>query len=352
MPRARELGLRLGALEVGALNAITDVPGLRVGHVSIVEGDAVRTGVTAILTHDHDPFQQKTPAAAFVLNGFGKTCGLPQVAELGVIETPLMLTGTLAVPRVADALIDWTIARNPEVLSVNPVVGECNDGYLNDIQGRHVRAEHVVAAIDGATAGPVEEGAVGAGVGMTCYGWKGGIGTSSRRGGDFVVGALVLTNFGTREELRIDGAPVGRELAGAAGGAEVDGSGSVMVVVATDAPLDARQLGRIARRGALGLARTGGTAGHGSGDFIIAVSNAEPVPHRPDSAVLTRRVLAEDGPLVSTLFQATVEAVEEAVVNSLLAAQTTHGRDGRVRYALPLAPTLEILGRYGRIRNP
>jgi D-aminopeptidase len=351
VPRARELGLRLGLLEPGALDAITDVPGVRVGQVSIVEGEHVRTGLTAILTHDRDPFQHKTPAAAFVLNGFGKTCGLPQVAELGVMETPILLTGTLAVPRVADALIDWTIARNPEVLSVNPLVGECNDGYLNDIQGRHVRAEQVFAAIEGASAGPVAEGAVGAGVGMTCYGWKGGIGTSSRQAGGFVVGALVLTNFGQREELRVDGVLLGRELAGI-GGAEVDGSGSVMVVVATDAPLDARQLGRVARRGALGLARTGGTAGHGSGDFILACSNAEPVPHRPAASILTRRVVAEDGPLISSLFQATVEAVEEAVVNSLLMAKTTRGRDGHVRHALPLEPTLEILRRHGRIANP
>jgi D-aminopeptidase len=352
VPRARDLGLALGLLPPGRLNAITDVAGLRVGHVSIVAGDQIRTGVTALLTHERDPFQEKTPAAAFVLNGFGKTCGLAQVAELGVLETPILLTGTLAVPRVADALIDWTIARNPDLLSVNPVVGECNDGYLNDIQGRHVRAEHVFGALERAQAGPVAEGAVGAGVGMTCYGWKGGIGTSSRRSAEFVVGALVLTNFGQREELRIDGAPVGRELARIGGGAEVDGGGSVMVVVATDAPLDARQLGRVARRGALGLARTGGTAGHGSGDFILAFSNAEPVPDHPTTTVLTRRVLAEDGPLISGLFQATVEAVEEAVINSLLMAETTHGRDGRVRHAIPLEPTLEILRRHGRIANP
>jgi D-aminopeptidase len=351
MPRARDVGLGLGLLPTGELNAITDVGGVRVGHVSIVEGDRVRTGVTAILTHEGDPFRAKTPAAAFVLNGFGKTCGLPQVAELGVLETPILLTGTLAVPRVADALIDWTIARNPDVLSVNPVVGECNDGYLNDIQGRHVRAEHVFAALEGAAAGPVAEGAVGAGVGMTCYGWKGGIGTSSRRSEAFAVGALVLTNFGQREELRIDGAPVGRELARAGGGAEVDGGGSVMVIVGTDAPLDARQLGRVARRGALGLARTGGTAGHGSGDFILAFSNAEPIPHRPPTSLLTRRVVAEDGPLISSLFQATVEAVEEAVINSLLMAETTRGREGRVRSAIPLEPTLEILRRCGRIAN-
>src|SRR5262249_34697638 len=198
-----------------------------------------------------------------------------------------VLTGAMAEPRVADARIDWTIARNPDVLSVNPVVGECNDGYLNDIQGRHVRAEHVFGALEGAAAGPVAEGAVGAGVGMTCYGWKGGIGTSSRRSAEFAVGALVLTNFGQREELRIDGAPVGRELARIAGGGEVDGGGSVLVTVATDAPLDARQLGRVARRGALGLARPGGPAGHGSGDFILALSNAEPIPHRPPASVLT-----------------------------------------------------------------
>jgi D-aminopeptidase len=365
-PRAFDAGLRLGSLPPGPLDAIVDVPGVRVGHVSLVAGEAVRTGVTAILSHPGDPFREKTPAAAFVLNGFGKTCGLPQVQELGVLETPVLLTGTLNVPRVADALIDWTLRHNPEVLSVNPVVGECNDGYLNDIRARPVRAEHVFAAIEGAGSGPVEEGAVGAGVGMTCYGFKGGIGTASRlvevAGARFTLGALVLANFGDPLELRIGGAPVGRELAALAGAgpsgrpqAEGGGRGaagdlgSAMVILATDAPLDARQLQRLARRGGLGLARTGSSAGHGSGDFIIAFSNAETVPHRPPSTVLRRSVLAEDGPAISRLFQATVEAVEEAVVNALFRAQTVAGRAGHVRQALPLEPALAILRRYGQL---
>jgi D-aminopeptidase len=376
-PRPREVGIRLGTLPTGRHNAIGDVPGVAVGHVSIVEGDAVRTGVTAIRTHPGDPFREKTPAAAFVLNGFGKTCGLPQVAELGVIETPILLTGTLSVPRVADALISWTLRENPEVLSVNPLVGECNDGYLNDIQGRHVRPEHVFAAIDGARSGPVEGGAVGAGVGMTCYGFKGGIGTASRLTGEFVVGALVLANFGARDELRIDGVPVGRELGateasllplgegqdeGVTRGGQAtpsswpsprgrgdEGDGSCMVVLGTNAPLDARQLERLARRGGLGLARTGSVASHGSGDFILAFSNAEPVPHRSPSRTLARHVLAEE--LLTPVFQAVVEAVEEAVIDALFRADTTRGRDGHVRYALPVELTLEILRRHNRPTN-
>jgi D-aminopeptidase len=358
--RPREAGIVLGSLPPGGLNAITDVPGVAVGHVSLVEGEAIRTGVTAIRTHPGDPFREKTPAAAFVLNGFGKTCGLAQVAELGALETPIVLTGTLGVPRVADALISWTLRENPDVLSVNPLVGECNDGYLNDIQGRHIRADHVFTAIDGARGGPVAGGAVGAGVGMTCYGYKGGIGTASRSTDGFTVGALVLANFGTREELRIDGVPVGRELPEPGthsppsspedGGDILDGS--CMVIVGTDAPLDARQLGRIARRGGLGLARTGSVAGHGSGDFILAFSNAEIVPHRPSSTVLTRRILAEDGPAITRLFQATVEAVEEAVIDALFRAETTRGRDGHVRYALPIEPTLDVMRRRGRLGIP
>jgi D-aminopeptidase len=354
-PRPRELGIRLGVLPTGQHNALTDVPGVAVGHVSLIHGDSVRTGVTAIRTHTGDPFREKTPAAAFVLNGFGKTCGLPQVEELGVLETPILLTGTLNVPRVADALISWTLRENPEVLSVNPLVGECNDGYLNDIQGRHVLAEHVFDAIDGAAVGPVDGGAVGAGVGMTCYGFKGGIGTASRATGGFMVGALVLANFGAREELRIDGVPVGRELQEEPSpsppppgrGDAIEGS--CMVIIGTDAPLDARQLTRLARRGGLGLARTGSVASHGSGDFIIAFSNAQTVPHRPPSSTFSRYVLAEDS--LTTFFQAVVESVEEAVIDALFRAETTRGRDGHVRHALPIEPALKVLRRHGRLAN-
>jgi D-aminopeptidase len=349
------------------------VPGVRVGHRSLVEGDRVRTGVTALFAHGRDPFLEKTPAAPFVLNGFGKMGGLAQVAELGVVETPIVLTNTLSLPTAAEALIGWTLERHPDVMSVNPVVGECNDGYLNDVRGRHVRVEHVLAALEAAEGGPVAEGAVGAGVGMSCYGFKGGIGTASRRvelpDAAFVVGALVLANFGRREELRIDGVPVGEELAGwsprdrggpAAGGpggstgqdgpeAPAGRSGSVIVLVGTDAPLDGRQLGRVARRGGLGLARTGSTSGHGSGDFVLAFSNAETVPHRPSASVLTRRALAEDGPAIDRVFAATVEAVEEAVLNALFRAETVVGRDGHRRDALPLEETAAALRRAGRL---
>jgi D-aminopeptidase len=326
-PRPRDVGIHLGVLPTGPQNAIVDVPGVAVGHVSVVEGEAVRTGVTAIRTHGGDPFREKTPAAAFVLNGFGKTCGLAQVEELGVLETPILLTSTLCVPRVADALISWTLRENPEVMSINPVVGECNDGYLNDIQGRHVREEHVFAAIDGATRGPIEGGAVGAGVGMTCYGLKGGIGTASRRAGDYTLGALVLANFGAREELRIDGVSVGREL----GESRELGDGSCMVIVGTDAPVDARQLKRLARRGGLGLARTGSHASHGSGDFILAFSNGR--GNVPDDQL-------------NPLLQAVVESVEEAVIDALFRAETTRGRNDHVREALPLERTLEIMRRH------
>jgi D-aminopeptidase len=359
-PRPREVGVRLGLLPPGPLNAITDVPGVRVGHVSLVEGESVRTGVTALLTHARDPFLEKTPAAAFVLNGFGKMAGLAQVAELGVIETPIALTNTLSVPTAMDALIGWTLDRHPDVMSVNPVVGECNDGYLNDIRGRHVRVEHVLAALEHATGGPVAGGSVGAGVGMSCYGHKGGIGTASRVVADgLTIGALVLANFGRAEELRVGTVDVGRQLAAGARGRQPSPSslenepggravqardagrrddprtGSVIVLIATDAPLDARQLGRVARRGGLGLARTGSPSGHGSGDFILAFSNAEPIPHRPSSTTLTRHVLAEDGPSIDRIFAASVESVEEAVIDALFRAETMVGRDGHVREALP-----------------
>jgi D-aminopeptidase len=350
-PRAREVGLRPGRLPPGRHNAITDLPGVRVGQVSLVQGDSVRTGVTALFTRAGDPFLEKTPAAPFVLNGFGKMAGLAQVAELGVVETPIVLTNTLSVPRGAEALIGWTLDRHADVMSVNAVVGECNDGYLNDIRGRHVRVEHVLAALEAAADGPVAEGAVGAGVGMVCHGFKGGIGTASRRielpDAAFVVGALVLANFGRREELRIDGVPVGQALTD--GGPGAPDRGSVIVLVGTDAPLDGRQLGRVARRGGLGLARTGSTAGHGSGDFILAFSCAEPVPHRPAASVMTRQALAENGPAIDRVFAATVEAVEEAVLNALFRAETVVGRDGHRIEALPLEQTLAELRRAGRL---
>ena len=355
--RARDVGLTIGRLPTGALNAIVDVPGVRVGHVSLVSGEGplrpgigpVRTGVTAIWPHEGNPFAEKIPAAGFVLNGFGKTIGLAQFAELGVIETPILLTNTLNVPRVADALIGYLVARNPDLTSVNSVVGECNDSFLNDIRGRHVTAEHVFEALDEASSGNVEEGCVGAGVGMSCYGFKGGIGTASRQlsFGDerFHLGVMVLSNFGAKAELRIDGVPVGRELGDDTG--EAPAHGSIMMIVATNAPVDSRQLARIARRAPLGMARTGSSAGHGSGDFVIAFSNGNRLPHRPSATVSTVRALAEDGPAISLLFQATVEATEEAVINSLFRAETVIGRDGNVREALPIDAVMTILRRYG-----
>lgn len=355
--RARDLGIVVGRLPPGEANAITDVPGVRVGHVSLISGEGplrpgigpIRTGVTAIWPHEGNPYQEKVPAASFVLNGYGKTVGLAQVSELGVIETPILLTNTLNVPRVADGLISYLIQQNPDLATVNPVVGECNDSYLNDIRGRHVHEEHVTEALDAAKPGPVTEGAVGAGVGMTCYGFKGGIGTASRRvqlsDATFHLGALVLSNFGARPDLRIDGVPVGRELSEDALPASRDGS--IMMIVGTDAPLDSRQLKRIARRAALGLARTGSTAGHGSGDFVIAFSSGNRVPHRPASAILTQRTIAEDGPSISEMFQATVEAIEEAILNSLFQAETVVGRDGNTREALPVDRVLEIMRSHG-----
>jgi D-aminopeptidase len=356
-PRARGIGIRPGRLPVGRLNAITDVPGVRVGHVSLIEGADVRTGVTAIWPHGGNPFTEKSVAAAFVLNGFGKTCGLPQLAELGTLETPLLLTNTLSVPRAADALLEWTLARNPEAQSVNPVVGECNDAYLNDIRGRHVRVEHALQAIDSATGGEVEEGAVGAGVGMSCYGFKGGIGTASRHvevsSAAFEVGALVLANFGRAEELMVDGVRVGEALVARPRNAEAGApGGSIMVVLATNAPLDARQLGRIARRGALGLARTGSIAHHGSGDFILAFSTEGHVPHQVSSALLERRaVVADAHPLMDMLFQAAVESVEESVLNALLRADTVAGRDGHVREGLPIDRLLEVMQTSARFQS-
>jgi D-aminopeptidase len=352
-PRAREFGVPFQGLPPGPLNAITDVSGVRVGHTTLVEGDdsqAVRTGVTAVLPHGDDIFREKVVGAVHTINGFGKPFGFEQVRELGVIESPICLTNTLNVGLVADALVSWLLERNPDIGvrtgTVNPLVGECNDGYLNDIRGRHVRAEHVWAAIDGAQGGPVAEGNVGAGTGMSAFGFKGGVGTASRvvpdRHGGFTVGMLVVANFGHREQLLIAGLSVGRELTDWPG-ERLQDEGSIMMVLATDAPLTSRQLLRVARRTAHGLARTGSTATNGSGDFTIAFSTAQRVPHRPRKLVLQMECLAEDGPAINALFQATVEATEEAVLNALFRAETMTGRDGHVRHALPLDRVVDIL---------
>lgn len=368
-PLPRELGIRLGRLQPGAQNAITDVPGVKVGHATRIEGEGplkpgvgpIRTGVTAILPHGGNLFAQKVRAGLFVLNGFGKSMGLAQVAELGTIETPILLTNTLSAPRVADALIDLMIEQNPEIgvttSTVNALVGECNDGFLNDIQGRHVTPTMVRAAIETAIEGPVQQGAVGAGTGTVCFGFKGGIGSSSRRAGSYTVGALVQTNFGRREQLLVGGVPVGESLADwvepvtAAPAPDADtGSavpeappGSVMVILATDAPLDSRQLTALAKRGALGLARAGATASVGSGDFILAFSTANQVPHEADGPLEQVTLLRDEA--ISPLYQAAVEAVEEAVLNSLFAAVSVTGRDGHRAPALPADLVLELLKR-------
>jgi D-aminopeptidase len=300
-PRASDLGLKVGILPTGPLDAITDVAGVEVGHTTIVDGDDLHTGVTAILPHPGNLYREKVPGAVFVGNGFGKLAGSTQVDEMGDIETPILLTSTTSVPRVADAVISYMLALpgNEDVLSINPVVGETNDGYLSDIRARHISPDNVFAAIKNAKSGPVEEGSVGAGTGTVVFGWKGGIGTSSRllppKLGGYTIGVLVQTNFGG--VLTIAGAPVGRELGQyylreelqQAGGAKDSGNGSVMIVVATDAPLDARNLKRLAARAWLGVARTGSSASNGSGDYAIAFSTAPQVRIRTADKALTRQ---------------------------------------------------------------
>ena len=335
-----------GILPTGPLNAITDVAGVRVGHATLRRGENVRTGVTAVLPHAGNLFREKVPAAIFTGNGFGKLIGSTQVNELGEMETPILLTSTLNVPRVADALLDYMLglAGNEGVRSINPVVAETNDGYLNDIRGRHVGRGEVFAAIEGAKGGPVEEGAVGAGTGTVAFEFKGGIGTSSRRlaaaMGGYTVGVLVQSNFGG--VLTIAGAPVGQELGRyylkqelqSAGGRN-PADGSVIVVIATDAPMDHRNLERMAARSMMGLARTGSAASNGSGDYAIAFSTAH------GGALVTN----DD---TSPLFLAVIEATEEAVYNSLFRASTTTG-NGHTVEALPIPRTLEILRKYGVI---
>jgi D-aminopeptidase len=360
-PRASDLGLKVGILSTGALDAITDVAGVEVGHTTIIRGDDVRTGVTAILPHPGNLFREKVPGAVFVGNAFGKLAGSTQVNELGEIETPILLTSTLSVPRVADALIDYMLALsgNEDVESINPLVGETNDGYLNDIRGRHITREDVFAAIKNAKSGAVEEGSVGAGTGTVAFGFKGGIGTSSRRLppklGGYTVGVLVQTNFGG--VLTIAGAPVGRELGRyylreelqQEGSATDRGKGSVMIVIATDAPVDARNLKRMAARAMLGLGRTGASGSNGSGDYAIAFSTAQQVRIRSQDKASLRHIEVLQNDAMSPLFLAVIEATEEAVYNSLFRATTITGR-GHTVEALPIEKTTEILKKYGAIK--
>ncbi len=391
-PRAREAGIIVGVLPVGPLNAITDVSGVAVGHTTIIRGDNIRTGVTAILPHNGNLFREKVPGAIFVGNGFGKLMGSTQVAELGEIETPILLTSTLSVPRVADALLDYMLSLpgNEDVQSVNPVVAETNDGFLNDIRGRHVTRDDVSNAIKNARTGSVEEGSVGAGTGTVAFGFKGGIGSASRKLpanlGGYTLGVLVQTNFGGI--LTINGAPVGQELGKYYLKEELaekrlpctplrhsllnpqsslreekgqrdpkdcipdSADGSIIIVIATDAPVDARNLRRLAARAMAGLARTGSAGSNGSGDYVIAFSTAPDLRVKFSSDAKERlqprniRVLSNDA--MSPLFLAAIEATEEAIYNSLFKATTITGR-GRTVEALPLNRTLEILRKYRRL---
>jgi D-aminopeptidase len=360
-PRASDLGLKVGILPTGPLNAITDVAGIEVGHTTIIRGHDIRTGVTAVLPHPGNLYREKVPGAIFAGNGFGKLTGSTQVDEVGEIETPILLTSTTSVPRVADSLISYMLALpgNEDVLSINPIVGETNDGYLNDIRGRHITAEDVFAAIKNASGGPVEEGAVGAGTGTVAFGWKGGIGTSSRRLppklGDYTVGVLVQTNFGG--VLTINGSPVGQELGQyylrkelqQQGSGTDRGNGSCMIVLATNAPVDARNLKRLAARAWLGVARTGSAASNGSGDYAIAFSTAAQVRIRTEERPLTRHIEVITNDAMSPLFLAVIEATEEAIYNSMFRATTTTGH-GHTVEALPIDKTIDIMRKCGAIK--
>ena len=356
--RPRELGIKIGVLPTGSLNAITDVKGVSVGHHTLISGDHIRTGVTAILPHSENIFQQKVPAAIYLGNGFGKLAGYSQVEELGNLETPIILTNTLNVPAAAEALIDYTLIQegNENVRSVNAVVGETNDGYLNDIRGRHITRTHVLSAINDASTGIVAEGNVGAGTGTRCFGYKGGIGTASRKvpkiSGGYTVGVLVQSNFGG--VLQINGVPIGKELGRfyLKDQIEADADGSCMIIVATDAPLDSRNLKRLAKRAMLGLAKTGGIASNGSGDYVIAFSTAKNlrISYQSKELLQDQKVLKNDA--MSPLFLACIEATEEAIINSLFAAKTMESKQrGKIvkSEALPIEEVIKIMKKYGRL---
>lgn len=377
-PRSRDVGLKIGVLPTGANNAITDVAGVLVGHTTMIRGDQIRTGVTAILPHGGNLFREKVPGAVFIGNAFGKLAGSTQVNELGEIETPILLTSTLSVPRVADAVLDYMLALqgNEDVQSINPLVGETNDGGLNDIRARAIGREEVLQALKSAKGGAVEEGAVGAGTGTIAFGFKGGIGTASRKLpstlGGYTLGVLVQSNYGG--VLTINGAPIGQELgryylkseleqaerdrrqqgrAARDGGAEQENAdGSIMIVIATDAPLDHRNLQRLAARSMMGLARTGSSASNGSGDYAIAFSTASEARIRATGGnpYAPREVKLLANQALSPLFQAVIEATEEAIYNSLFRAVTTEGRGRRVE-ALPIDKTVKILRKYGAIKE-
>lgn len=350
--RARDLGIRVGVFQPGEHNAITDVQGVKVGHRTIIEGDRIRTGVTAVIPHGGNMFLEKVPAAIELGNAFGKLTGYPQVEELGELETPIVLTNTLSTWTATSALAEYVLKLpgNENVRSVNPVVGETNDSRLNDIRGMHVTREHVFEALEYASEGPVEEGAVGAGTGTTAFGWKGGIGTSSRvlpeRYGGYTVGVLVQTNYGGI--LTIDGVPVGKELGQYMFRDAVEHEdGSIMIIIATDAPLTSPYLKRLAKRALIGLGRTGTPMTHGSGDFVIAFSTSEKVRIRTDAPREIEHSIIRQSEL-TPLFQAVVEATEEAIYNSLFKAKTMTGFRGTTVEAIPVEKVKEILEKYGR----
>ncbi len=384
-PRARDLGIKIGRVKPGRYNAITDVAGVRIGHTTLIEGKGklvpgvgpIRTGVTAVHTHGGDMFLEKVTGAMLRINGFGEVTNSEQIHEMGFIEGPIVLTNTWNVPRVADAVIDWSIERNlamgVDTWGISPVVAETSDMYLNDIRGRHVNREHVFHAIDSARGGVVEEGAVGGGTGMTCYDFKGGIGTASRKLpaklGGYTVGVLVQTNFGWRPQLMIDGVPIGRELesykplhrksanppelkspvkiAKPAQKSSLVDSGSVIVIVATDAPCSQRILTRLAMRAQNGLSRTGSHTGNTSGDFVIAFSTTRRKKHFADALTYSAEQIIEQGDLINYMFWSVVEATEEAVLNSLFKSDTLDGRDNRVAVGLPIQETVELMHKYG-----
>lgn len=350
--KPRDYGIYLGSLKTGEFNSITDVKGVLVGHETIIENQDVRTGVTAILPYKGNIFQNKISAAIYVENGFGKLTGISQAEELGNIETPIILTNTLSVPTAADALIDYTLTfkENKNIRSVNPVVGEVNDGRLNNIQGRYVKKEHVFNAIRNAKSGPIEEGNVGAGTGTICFDYKGGIGTSSRvlseKNGGYTVGVLVQTNFDGN--LIISGIPIEDELRKNKNNESVDGS--VMIIIATDAPLKARNLKRLAKRSLYGIARTGGNCSNGSGEYAIAFSTAIDLRSSYEGG----DEFFEDGAelrndRMTPLFEAVIEATEEAVLNSLFAAKTMTGKDNKTVKSLPVEEVIKLLEQHNLI---
>ena len=354
--RVRDVGVKIGVMIPGKFNAITDVAGVKVGHITLQEGTSVRTGATAVLPHDGNIFKEKVPAAVYVGNGFGKLAGSTQVVELGNIETPIVLTNTLNVATAVDAVIEYTLQQkgNETVQSVNAVVGETNDGYLNDIRGRHVTKQHIMEALRTAQSGRIQEGNVGAGTGTICFGFKGGIGTSSRvlpeKSGGYTVGVLVQTNFGG--VLQIDGVPVGEELKQFYMSEQLmdKADGSCMIVVATDAPVDARNLERMAKRAIMGLAKTGGIGSNGSGDYVIAFSTHPQLRIRHDSDQRNELIPILRNDAMSPLFMAVIEATEEAIINSLFAAESMSGKDGHTVKSLPREEVIQLLKKHQVIK--